>query len=133
MDIDFLQRLTRDNHGQWRIIFEDEDSHLQVKKNRSKEESSYISIIHIFTGLQIQNFIAQLGSPIMTDVDFSYSPSQVNYTTKRSGLALVSGGEVAVFGRLADNMIGDFLDVKITGLYSLTNLSFTLYTLQFIH
>ncbi|XP_077967318.1 inter-alpha-trypsin inhibitor heavy chain H3-like [Styela clava] len=92
VDVPFLQRITRENSGKWRIIYDDEDSHVQI-----------------------QNFITELGVPIMTDVTFNYSPKQVNFTTRRRNLVLVNGGEVGVFGRLLPNLTDEYMNVTVTG------------------
>ncbi|XP_060854515.1 inter-alpha-trypsin inhibitor heavy chain H3-like [Rhopalosiphum padi] len=86
-DIDFLKKLSLNNTGFARVIYEASDA-----------------------SLQLRNFYKEISSPILSNVTFQYIDAQVdNITvTKKSFNLLFKGTELVVAGKLKDGASPDF-------------------------
>ncbi|CAH1724076.1 unnamed protein product [Aphis gossypii] len=86
-DIDFLKKLSLNNTGFARVIYEASDA-----------------------SLQLRNFYKEISSPVLSNVTFQYIDAQVdNITvTKKSFNLLFKGTELVVAGKLKDGTSPDF-------------------------
>ncbi|XP_060853460.1 inter-alpha-trypsin inhibitor heavy chain H4-like [Rhopalosiphum padi] len=86
-DIDFLKKLSLNNTGFARVIYEASDA-----------------------SLQLRNFYKEISSPVLSNVTFQYIDAQVdNITvTKKSFNLLFKGTELVVAGKLKDGASPDF-------------------------
>ncbi|KAF0728717.1 inter-alpha-trypsin inhibitor heavy chain H4-like isoform X1, partial [Aphis craccivora] len=86
-DIDFLKKLSLNNTGFARVIYEASDA-----------------------SLQLRNFYKEISSPILSNVTFQYIDAQVdNITvTKKSFNLLFKGTELVVAGKLKNGISPDF-------------------------
>ncbi|XP_025205473.1 inter-alpha-trypsin inhibitor heavy chain H4-like isoform X2 [Melanaphis sacchari] len=86
-DIDFLKKLSLNNTGFARVIYEASDA-----------------------SLQLRNFYKEISSPILSNVTFQYIDTQVeNITvTKKTFNLLFKGTELVVAGKLKDGASPDF-------------------------
>ncbi|XP_073982636.1 inter-alpha-trypsin inhibitor heavy chain H4-like isoform X3 [Rhodnius prolixus] len=82
-DMGFLNKLSLENSGFGKKIYEASDAALQLK-----------------------NFYKHISSPLLSNVTFSYIPSQVadNSLTKKHFRSLFRGSELIVAGKLVDNV-----------------------------
>ncbi|XP_022178934.1 inter-alpha-trypsin inhibitor heavy chain H3-like [Myzus persicae] len=86
-DIDFLKKLSLNNTGFARVIYEASDA-----------------------SLQLRNFYKEISSPILSNVTFKYIDDQVDNVTvtKKSFNLLFKGTELVVAGKLKDGKLPDF-------------------------
>ncbi|XP_022172077.1 inter-alpha-trypsin inhibitor heavy chain H4-like isoform X2 [Myzus persicae] len=86
-DMDFLKKLSLNNTGFARVIYEASDA-----------------------SLQLRNFHKEISSPILSNVTFKYIDDQVDNVTvtKKSFNLLFKGTELVVAGKLKDGKLPDF-------------------------
>ncbi|CAI6345355.1 unnamed protein product [Macrosiphum euphorbiae] len=86
-DIDFLKKLSLNNTGFARVIYEASDA-----------------------SLQLRNFYKEISSPVLSNVTFQYINDQVDNVTvtKKTFNLLFKGTELVVAGKLKDGNLPDF-------------------------
>jgi len=69
--------------------------------------------------LQIKNYVATLGAPLLTDLSIKYSAGIANETTSLNHVVLRNGEEILVAGVLSQSANlshGDILPITVTGI-----------------
>ncbi|KAM9324413.1 uncharacterized protein PAF06_000450 [Gastrophryne carolinensis] len=90
VDFSFLEKISLDNGGLARRIYEDSDS-----------------------ALQLQNFYQEVAFPVLLDVNLQYPNHQVNDLTQSNFRYFYQGSELIVAGHIQDNNI-DILTAQVT-------------------
>lgn len=81
----FLKKISLKNAGFMRHIYEAADA-----------------------SLQLQEFYKTISSPLLSDIEFKYPPTEDNSLTKHKFDTLFDGGELIVSGKITDDKLEDF-------------------------
>ena len=119
VDYSFLDKMSKENKGMARRIFEGSDATLQLKvEDLSNEHVSCCILPQLLSQdtyvCLFQGFYEEVSSPLLLDVDLRYPDNAVDLLTTNHFNQLFNGTEIVVAGQLMGNDMDNFL-VEVNG------------------